>query len=83
MITEINETNLNSIRNPVFRSQAERYAEIYRDFIGQVRQLGMDFADEDRSQQIHEHITTMGKKAIRTRRITNASVGMNATSQPN
>lgn len=62
MITEINETNLNSIRNPVFRSQAERYAEIYRDFIGQVRQLGMDFADEDRSQQIREHITTLGKK---------------------
>lgn len=62
MITEINETTLASIQNPAFRSYAGRYVEIYQDFIGQVRQMGMDFTDEDHSQQVRERIAALGKK---------------------
>jgi len=62
MITEINEATLASVRNPALRSYAEQYVNIYQDFMGQVRQMGVEFAEEDDSQKIRERITALGKK---------------------
>lgn len=62
MITDVDETNLDSIRNPVLRSHAAQYIEIYRDFREQVRQTGMEFTEQDCSENVRARIRELGKK---------------------
>lgn len=62
MIVDVNETTLASIRNPVLRSYAGQYVDIYKDFMQQVRQMGMESAEQDDSQQVRTRIRDLGKK---------------------
>ncbi len=62
MITEIDETTLDSIQNPAFRSYAGRYVEIYQDFIRQVQQIGLDFDSPDPSRKAGERTAALGKR---------------------
>ncbi len=62
MISDLDTATLASIRNPVMRSYAEQYARIYQDFMGQVRQMGMEFEERDDSQQVRERIAALGNK---------------------
>jgi len=62
MIIDINETTFASIKNPALRSYAERYIGIYRDFIRQVRQMGVEFAETDDSPQVRKRIAALGKR---------------------
>ena len=62
MITDLNETTAVSIQNPATRSYAEQYVRIYQDFTDQVRQMGMEFEEQDNSQQVRERIVNLGKR---------------------
>jgi pyruvate formate-lyase activating enzyme-like uncharacterized protein len=62
MILDIQEATLASIRNPALRSHAEKYVEIQRDFIRQVCETGIEFAEVDDSEQVQERIAALGKR---------------------
>lgn len=47
MIIEVERSTLEQIHNPQLAAHAARYVAIYEDFIDQVRQLGIEVAEED------------------------------------
>jgi uncharacterized protein len=62
MILDVRESTLGSISNPSLRAHAARYVEIHQDFVRQVHDMGMDFADIDDSEKVRERITALGQK---------------------
>ncbi len=68
MITDISKSTLESIHNPVLRSYAAQYVDIYEDFRQQVRQMGMDFAEQDNSEQVRDRTHALGKKGAVVRK---------------
>ncbi len=62
MITDVNESTLAAIRNAALRSYAAQYIDIYNDFRQQVRQMGMEFAEDDNSEQIRARVRELGKR---------------------
>lgn len=62
MILDVNEGTLGSIQNPVLRSYAGQYVRIYRDFMVQIRQMGLEIEDRDDSDQIRERLAGLRKR---------------------
>jgi pyruvate formate-lyase activating enzyme-like uncharacterized protein len=62
MIIDVNETTLASIQNPVLQSYAERYVRFYKDFMRQIREMGMGIEEVDDSQQVRERIASLRKR---------------------
>lgn len=50
MIREVNSKTISAIRNPAFRSYAQRYIDIYQKFLAQVVGMGIQLAPEENSQ---------------------------------
>jgi uncharacterized protein len=67
MIIEVSESTLPSIKNPALRSYAERYVRIYRDFMEQVHQMGVEVEPQDDSQQVWARIAALKKKGANLR----------------
>ena len=44
MATQLNRENIGIVKNPVFRTYAENYLDVYDDFVSQVDQFGLPFA---------------------------------------
>ena len=51
MICEINAETLPSIQNVVFREYAQRYVQIYADFMAQISQFGVDLEDRSSGEE--------------------------------
>ncbi|HTP00168.1 MAG TPA: radical SAM protein [Anaerolineales bacterium] len=62
MITDINESTLASIQNPALRAYAAKYVDIYEDFRRQVREMGMEFAEEQHGESIQPQVRELGRK---------------------
>lgn len=56
MIVSIGPGTLSSIRNPVFRRNAEMYVQIYADFLAQISRLGMELEKDDASPAARQKI---------------------------
>jgi pyruvate formate-lyase activating enzyme-like uncharacterized protein len=67
MIIEVCESTLPSIKNPVLRSYAEMYISIHQDFMEQVRQMGVEIAVQDNSEQAWSRIAALKKKGANLR----------------
>lgn len=67
MIIDLNEKNLEEIHNPALKSYAEKYIQIYQDFLAQVSQFGVELAEEDHHQQVAEKIEALREKGARVR----------------
>lgn len=50
MARRLNRDSLNAVRNPAFRTYAEKYLEVYDDFIRQVEQFGLPFAENHEAE---------------------------------
>ena len=83
MITEINDRNLMSIKNPTLRSYAQIYVDINKNFLEKMDQFGLDFEEQDDSQQVWDRIAALKEKgavvrndsrSIYTRRISPACI---------
>ncbi len=47
MILDVTEKSLVDIKNPVLRAYAGKYVTIYKDFMNQVAQMGLEVNTED------------------------------------
>ncbi|MBR3165922.1 MAG: hypothetical protein IKF16_07105, partial [Lachnospiraceae bacterium] len=57
--------NLTAVRNPAFRQYAENCLAVYDDFVRQVEQFGLPFAEE-REEELctaRERLSTLGVKS--------------------
>jgi pyruvate formate-lyase activating enzyme-like uncharacterized protein len=62
MKDEVTESTLTSIRNPSLRSYAQRYVQIYQDFMEQVRQIGIEIDSGDEGDYLEKRIKDLRKK---------------------
>ena len=62
MIVDIDNTTLASVQNPALQSCAGQYVHIYRDFMEQIRRTGIEFEEQDDSEQVRKQILALGKK---------------------
>lgn len=62
MISKVTEFTLPEIQNPALRDYARIYVNIYRDFMEQVQQTGIEIEAEDTSIQIAKRIIEIRKK---------------------
>ncbi|MFZ5857934.1 MAG: radical SAM protein [Chloroflexota bacterium] len=63
MILDINQTTLDSIKNPTLREYAGIYVRIERDFIQQIKESGVEFAVEDTNAWFAERLSGLRKKS--------------------
>lgn len=62
MILDVTPATLAAIKNPALRMYADTYVQIYRDFMEQVKQMGVEVESEDTSVQVAERIAALRKK---------------------
>lgn len=62
MILDINQTNLEKIKNPRLREYADIYVGIHKDFVRQVADSGIEFAADDGDARFAERIARLRKK---------------------
>ena len=62
MILDVTESFLPAIKNPVLRAYANKYIEIYRDFMSQVSGMGLEIEAQDTTAQVAERIAAVRKK---------------------
>ncbi len=67
MITDLNERTLSEVRNPALRAYAAQYPRIYRDFMEQVRQTGVEVEEQDEGGQAAPSIAALQKKGAQVR----------------
>ena len=67
MKVAVNEATLASIHNPALRSYAEQYVGIYRDFMEQVRQTGLEINSGDEQAQFEARVAALQKKGAQAR----------------
>ena len=63
MITDLNQDNLSTIRNPHLRTYAAIYARIYDDFMAQIGQLGLDIDPESYAKEVQERKAALRQNA--------------------
>ncbi|MBN1535407.1 MAG: radical SAM protein [Anaerolineales bacterium] len=61
------ESTLPEIRNPALRAYAGIYVDIYRDFMDQVRQTGLEIARQDTSAEFAERVIQLRNKGATIR----------------
>ena len=64
MILDVNDKSLTQIQNPALRSYAGIYVSIYKDFMQQVVQTGVEIDPQDYSEQVEEKIETLRKRGV-------------------
>lgn len=62
MILNVTDATLSEIKNPALRTYAETYVQIYRDFMEQVKQMGLEVESVDTNMQVMEHISAFRQK---------------------
>jgi len=62
MILDVTKSTLPEIKNPVLRTYANMYVQIYQDFLEQVRQMGLEIDEEDTTAAATQKITDLRKK---------------------
>lgn len=62
MILDVTQTSLSEIKNPTLRTYADTYVQIYRDFMDQVRQMGLEVEAEDTTAQVAARVADLRKK---------------------
>lgn len=67
MILDVNDKTLSEIRNPVLRSYAGMYVSIYKDFMNQIAQTGVEIDPQDYSEQIEDKIEALRKRGVSLR----------------
>jgi pyruvate formate-lyase activating enzyme-like uncharacterized protein len=67
VIRDITESNLSTIKNPALRSNAEMYVRIYQDFMDQIRQAGIEIAEEDHTAGLQGRLATLKKRGAKLR----------------
>jgi uncharacterized protein len=67
MILDVTPNTLATIKNPALRMYADTYVQIYRDFMEQVKQMGIEVEAEDTTSQVAEHIAALRKKGATIR----------------
>ncbi len=81
MKTDVNESTLATISNPVFRSYAERYIRINQDFMEHTRQSGLEIESNNDDEKFITRVEALRKKgavvrndskSIYTKRISSA-----------
>ena len=59
MNLDVTASTLTDIKDPALRSYAERYVQIYSDFMAQVQGMGVEIEAADASARTHEHIEAL------------------------
>ena len=67
MILSISSASIQSIKNPVFRSYASKYLDIYKDFMSQIGQFGLEIETVDSGQHALERMDQLAHKGARVR----------------
>jgi pyruvate formate-lyase activating enzyme-like uncharacterized protein len=67
MILDVTESSLPAIKNPVLRTYANKYIDIYRDFMRQVAGMGLEIEAQDTTAQVAERIAALRKKGATIR----------------
>jgi uncharacterized protein len=67
MILDITDKTLSQIKNPALRSYAGMYVSIYKDFLGQISQTGIEIDPHDYTEQINEKVEALRKQGITLR----------------
>lgn len=62
MIIDVSENTLEQIRNPILRSYAGIYVNIYQDFLHQISQVGIEIDETDYNPLVKEKIDTLQKR---------------------
>ncbi|MEW6717358.1 MAG: radical SAM protein [Chloroflexota bacterium] len=62
MILDVNDQTLAGIKNPALRSYAGLYVGIYRDFMDQIAQTGIEIDPQDYSVQVSEKVRALRKR---------------------
>lgn len=64
MILNVTDATLSEIKDPALRTYAETYVQIYRDFMEQVKQMGLDVESVDTSAQAVERMSAFRQKGV-------------------
>lgn len=67
MILDVNDKSLAQIQNPVLRNYAGMYISIYKDFMHQVAQTGVEIDPQDYSEQVEEKVEALRKRGVSIR----------------
>ena len=62
MILDITETTLNEIKNPVLREYANTYVDIYKDFMDQVKAMGLEIETQEPTVEVAQIAADLRKK---------------------
>ncbi len=64
MLLDINDKSLHQIENPALRSYAGIYVSIYKDFMHQIAQSGIEIDPQDYSEQVSEKVADLRKRGV-------------------
>ena len=67
MILDVTKSTLPQIKNPVLREYANKYVQIYQDFMEQVPQLGLEVEAEDTSAAVTQKLAELRRKGAAVR----------------
>lgn len=67
MITHIDATTLNQIKNPSLQAQAARYVQIHAGFMDQIRGLGIEIDDHDYALETQTRLARLQQAGARLR----------------
>ena len=67
MIIDLDEQTINQVRNPDLKSYARQYIQIYKDFMEQVSQTGVEIDSQDGSQPATDRVAALKKKGVQVR----------------
>ena len=67
MILDVTKSTLDEIKNPVVREYANKYVQIYQDFMQQVRGMGLEIEAEDSSAAVTQRVANLRKKGTQVR----------------
>ncbi len=67
MILDVTDKTLQQIKNPALRSYAGIYVSIYKDFMGQIAQTGIEIDPRDYSDQVQEKVEALSKLGVASR----------------
>jgi uncharacterized protein len=67
MILDVNEKTLGQIKNPALRSYAGMYVSIYKDFMHQIAQTGIEIDPIDYSEQVEQKVEVLREKGVSLR----------------
>ncbi len=67
MITPVNPITWQQISNPVLQTYAEKYLQIYADFMSQIAQLGLQVEETDTDEEVRAKMSRLSQKGAEIR----------------